>query len=129
MEDQRGPFFEWLRRGQARGGDQQLRRFALVVLVEHPHARRFDVPSELLELLTHAVENPASDRRGLRSWMGSDSWFWREVAKLYFEWGGAETMGDHLVRQVAKVTYFRLFDVDPGSAVARSVAQLGLPWE
>lgn len=105
-----GPFHDWLRRVQEGGGDVLLRRFALQLLrrAESPRSP----PAELLDQLAVAIDDPEAGGAAVRAWMGCDSWFWREIAKLMFEWGGVRRAGDPLVRQVAVVTEFALWGRD-----------------
>ncbi len=98
--EESGPFFEVLKALQRRDGDNRLRTLALDLIraVPHPH---HGYPAEFLELLVQAIAHPERSRDELRPFMADNSAMNREAAKLFFEWGGAERMGDRLVRQVA----------------------------
>lgn len=122
---QSGPFYSWLRRVREGGGDQGLRRFALEVLRTCPASHGEHSP-ELVDQLEAFINDPALGSPALRPWMASDVWFWREIAKIAFEWGGAERTGDSLVRQVAVVIHFHLRGRDPASSLDAVYERL--PW-
>lgn len=121
-----GPLYDWLRRVQEQGGDALLLRFTLQLLrrAESPRSP----PAELLDQLSFAIEDPEAGGAAVRAWLGCDSWFWREIAKLMFEPGGARRTGDPLVQQVAVVAEFALWGRDADADITWACgATDGLP--